>query len=575
MSLIELGEDLIVANVARFLRPMDIFNLSLTCKDMRAFFESNNAYHLLYSKVFGSKPTPLSAEHYDWKHLFQLRTSNARLYTWGSPDQGRLGYLTLEVDQTHVNSSLLRKGVFLPTNVEVFNDLVVSDISAGGFSFQILTNDGDLYYTGASWKMLRSLGRPTPGPVGMMDFSPTMASGGLYFPTPLPSLARNRGRATEMPGVAAPPGISGRYDRSVESGSSMQRTDDSSSLTQPPETLREKKRRTPIDAKFVTKLELPAPLEGFLAEKRNIVSISSGREHFIALDNQNGIYTWDTGNSTNIGVRIVFPGIDQRKRITKISCGWNLSACHIHEVGVVVWYTREAVSEDSHLSNKLTANAKYVIIPGSNLFTPRDILAGLDYVLLIDRDGELACFDIHAQGYSNGRIAPTTVQKTHYVNAFKNWLSQKKRSGQETTYTKLSGCYNLFAVFASDGLVLIGKKEMTSASSEDDSPLVIPELQNRGIIDVSVGDYHYLALTDKGELLSWGSEPALCGCLGLGSREAFLREHPEDLNDSSNELKARRPVVVKSPNTDGEWLAIAAAGWHSAAVFVCHSLLEF
>ncbi|SJX65829.1 related to SAF1-protein involved in proteasome-dependent degradation [Sporisorium reilianum f. sp. reilianum] len=47
-------------------------------------------------------------------------------------------------------------------------------------------------------------------------------------------------------------------------------------------------------------------------------------------------------------------------------------------------------------------------------------------------------------------------------------------------------------------LVLLG----TSTSAE---PQLIPELQARGVIKVTMGDYHYGALTQKGEILTWGA----------------------------------------------------------------------
>ncbi|SPO29825.1 related to SAF1 - protein involved in proteasome-dependent degradation [Ustilago trichophora] len=47
-------------------------------------------------------------------------------------------------------------------------------------------------------------------------------------------------------------------------------------------------------------------------------------------------------------------------------------------------------------------------------------------------------------------------------------------------------------------LVLLG----SPASSQ---PELIPELQAKGVIKVTMGDYHFGALTDKGEILTWGS----------------------------------------------------------------------
>lgn len=39
------------------------------------------------------------------------------------------------------------------------------------------------------------------------------------------------------------------------------------------------------------------------------------------------------------------------------------------------------------------------------------------------------------------------------------------------------------------------------------TPEVIPELQNKGVIAVVFGDYHFGALTEDGKLLTWGKTP--------------------------------------------------------------------
>ena len=48
----------------------------------------------------------------------------------------------------------------------------------------------------------------------------------------------------------------------------------------------------------------------------------------------------------------------------------------------------------------------------------------------------------------------------------------------------------------------------------DFTPTIIPELQNRSVISVVLGDYHYGALTATGKLLTWGQFSK--GALGLG-----------------------------------------------------------
>ena len=46
--------------------------------------------------------------------------------------------------------------------------------------------------------------------------------------------------------------------------------------------------------------------------------------------------------------------------------------------------------------------------------------------------------------------------------------------------------------------------------------------KGKNIKRIEIGDYHYLALTADGTLLSWGTESRFCGCLGLGVNKVFL-----------------------------------------------------
>lgn len=52
----------------------------------------------------------------------------------------------------------------------------------------------------------------------------------------------------------------------------------------------------------------------------------------------------------------------------------------------------------------------------------------------------------------------------------------------------------------SSSIVLMGNQQ-TMAESQ---PTILPELQNKGVISVVLGDYHFGALTATGKLFTWG-----------------------------------------------------------------------
>lgn len=568
LSMMDLGEDILCSDIAPLLSTRDIFNLSLVSKKLYGILSSNGIYHLLYLKTFGSKPVPLNLSKYNWKEIFELRCNeNTRIYTWGSSGMGRLGYLLNSVPEENLSNSTFLRSVHTPTNIPNFNGIIIDDIGTGGFCFVILTHDGSLYHTGYSWRK-NDGSCLTPGP-SSPDYRPSLIAH-----------SQTIGSRRLLTGVLPMPLMTRRYDRTdsipTRSSSSYPR-ETPSTLTRPPENLNInearagesssqkdsfKNKREVKESEFISKLKLPQIPE---LPNRRIVSMSSGREHILALDNYHNIITWDSGNTSDIGVQLHFPGI-QWYEAPKISAGWNLLACYIKGVGLVVWYSRTPVTQASFESANPTSTAKYIIVPGTEGERIIDFHIGCDFVLYIKQDGLLHRFDLNAAAAMNDN--QLTFDPSYPVLAYNEWLSKHDTTKGEVKFTKLSGCYNNFAVFTNDGMVLLGNKASTEEDSND-PPLIIPQLQKAGFIDLKMGDYHYLALNDKGDLYSWGVESNNCGCLGLGSKELFVEKSPSIVHDLGirRGMEVEIPSIVKKPTPSGKWLAITAAGWHSGGIY--------
>ncbi|CUM64565.1 uncharacterized protein PRCAT00002172001 [Priceomyces carsonii] len=565
MTISDLDDDTLIT-IVLFLSPDDVFNFSLTSKAIHLVLTTNAVYRILYFKKFGSKPTPLSLTEYNWKDLFHLRASSkAKLYTWGSSLLGRLGYLINDIPENHTSIGFMSKNVHTPTNVPNFNGNIITDISAGGFSLQILVNNGSLYFTGANWKKSET-SKLTPGPFQSHDYTPSP----LYalITTSIPHVV-NLGSRRLIPTNSGSrmPGSWSRNDRDISesTASNEPRRPTNPNLTLPPEeqsyppSLESINQKSPKETSFVTKLEIPEVGK----TDAKIVSISSGREHIIALDNYHNLYSWDTGNTSKMAVRILFPGLDN-KLISKISAGWNLSVCQIDQIGLVVWYSRIPLTEENYINKTMTSEARYVIIPETKHSQIVDFMAGCDYVLIIKGDGRLYRFSINAHAFATGDRDETMIEDLEKVDEFNKYLLERgSEIGKNTRFTKLEGCYNKFVVFTNDGLVLLGQKDL-------ETPKILPELQNRNITSVTIGDYHYLALTSNGEMLSWGTESKQCGCLGLGPKQEIIDNNNGNVNDlgRQNGMEVLRPMKVKRPAASGKWLAAAAAGWHSCGIFV-------
>ena len=113
-------------------------------------------------------------------------------------------------------------------------------------------------------------------------------------------------------------------------------------------------------------------------------------------------------------------------------------------------------------------------------------------------------------------------------------------------------------------------------------PRVLPALQNRNVISVVLGDYHFGALTSTGKLLTWGQYSL--GALGLGDPTKILPGQPGGYRTEQQRLQASQwrggyPPPVEEPTEvrfdHGEkqtrkrfCFAATSAGWHMGALVI-------
>ena len=689
LTITDLSEDILTSGIARYLTPEQIVKFFTLNKALYEIFcLSNTIYQLLYNKKFTNNENNYTLSLRDkinWKQLFNLRCNpKQQVFTWGESNGGRLGYLSTKIDQSNVLKKLGGWSVHTPTNIPEFNNHVVVDLQANGYSFIILLNNGDIWFTGMDWKRPQQ-GLSTPGPTKERDYKPNPATlallsmgrnhvdgeilggrrnlrrnhptnhlgdeGGALIPpyqSPLPPHGTRFG-VLPMPGIAmrysdsesdeetdtitgpitaapipplpttntsnvseAPPLLSSSSTPQARRGlQSSQRNDLPKIASHSSSKIQE--------TNFLSRLFLPPATErrslGTInfCDERKVTSISTGREHIVALDNHNNIYTWDTGCNTNVGINIVFRGISKNAIVSKIAAGWNLSACFIQDIGLLVWYTRKPISKMQFENQNFQSEANYLVVP----FTKNDIkdfTVGADYVLYVKKsDSKLYQFRFNAHELASRDDSNTVGQEEltrniYAMDNFNNWLVEQMENVQ---FTKLKSCFNNFVVFTNHDHVLIGNNEHLLYSTtrhndvENESdwepntengtlPIVINELQGQDIKSIEIGDYHYLALTNNGDVLSWGTESRSCGCLGIGSRESAVELNPTVCFASGANMDVKIPMRVRDPfrgplhegrdvsnnnaenaenagkkcTSKGKWVCIAASGWHSGGVYV-------
>ncbi|GMF12570.1 unnamed protein product [[Candida] boidinii] len=450
----------------------------------------------------------------------KLQRRRAKVMACGDGHGSRLGFQLDELDSSKYelsnNSKRLIK--FVKVFDKQLDNKTISDVTCGEFSLQILTYSGQLFCTGNHFNSWHGgLGVHKPGP--------------LNKDKKLPSLDRK----DDFTGNIYPFILSEPYDY----GS-----------------------RLPINRKHI--------------------SVSSGRAHFISLDNYGTLWSWDAASQENRGIELKLQDItggfivDNTNKIISIKAGWDTSSAFVAKVGIVVWNRRLTLNLEKRnyqlhhtLASRYKHPSAYVecrVISSVNYF--EDIIMEdsiiHDYVLL---DGFLIyittlgnLFRVDLDSLNETRDYDNFLLHSYPLMGFRDYIKSNNTDKHlEPKFIKLSGCYNNFACISNNGLVLLGDSD----SKFDTAPKIIDSLQRKGCISVEVGDHHFLALFQNGELYSWGSELNANGCLGLGKIDDMIRKGAVV---QGMDIHVDQPTKVPM---QGKVLSIAAGGHQSAAIVAC------
>jgi SCF-associated factor 1 len=227
--------------------------------------------------------------------------------------------------------------------------------------------------------------------------------------------------------------------------------------------------------------------------------------------------------------------------ILHVAAGRSFAAAVLAGIGPVVWQEDDRVM-DKHagLRSARSIPVEYSII---------GLTVGWHFLICLTEEGGVYRID----GLSEGsEFSVTPLQK--FVGTQK--------------FTSISGNFWKFGVLNPAGEVFIGDEN----TGMNDPPIVLPGLQRQGIVRLSWGDYHTLALCKDGSVLAWGKESDANGCLGLGYADKA-------------DAKTMNLVVGNEPTPGSYYIftdeprkvafgenkvavGIAANGWHSGALVV-------
>ncbi|CEP64726.1 SCF ubiquitin ligase complex subunit SAF1 LALA0_S13e01640g [Lachancea lanzarotensis] len=553
----------------------DLRNLSLTNKYFHKLLDFNSSstlWHELFRKSFGSLHSdtePLESSqnsHYmsccelilrnrypdePWSKLYQIRSFNTKLYTWGSLKHARLGYTTATYPSLPagvINNAGMRLqfGINSPVQVPWESDIresastsddnSIASVAAGGFSFQILTKSGKLYMTGSTY----SGGHRGPGPVeGQSDYNPFQH----LITHAERSLTLFNGRTPRRGGV---------FPINTTSSMPLERPHENlyASFEEAERILDQKLAGNKHIRRLFTRDIIQVDMTGsgdFTVDKENLdkvkfQSVSSGRSHILALSDQGDLYSWD-GPDVEQGIRIVFNELPTKETnpVIKIGCGWNYNCVSIFDVGLVVWSSRNALKE-----NELSTAANYKVIPNTN------VMSGDDKIVDFACCANMCVFFITAKGDE--------------LRLFANDAVHKVILPVDGRIVKIVGCYTVLAIFTDHSCYTVNVLEDQVVTRT----LVKLELEDPEdmIVSLSTGDYHTVALTSNGKIYTWGLESELCGCLGLGDREEIVHGRQIGSIEHLRSTRVTKPALVNIGNVDYTCLAVTAAGWQTAALIL-------
>ncbi|CCD23521.1 SCF ubiquitin ligase complex subunit SAF1 NDAI_0B04870 [Naumovozyma dairenensis CBS 421] len=573
------------------------------------FNESQTLWHELFHKAYGTLYTndePFRTKNSEkfktcseaimlnafpnvsWNELFKLRSKDAKLYTWGCLKHARLGYTAVSnpavtEDDLNGTSTRFKFGVNKPIEVPWFSngensELVTTtadddssdsivQISGGGYSFQILTRSGKLYSTGPTY----SGSHRGPGPENNEeDFNPFReAIQSVEHSWPRVNITRGPTTSINTTGTFHPPtphhygptptptqqtnhSPIGRQDEVIETIGPHRNIYDelqtmenfATELVPGNKHIRRMFTRHsfPVYSNNPPSFKIDKEVLGSI----KFIGITSGRSHFLALDTENELYSWDNP-STEHGVKVIFDGLPSKETnpILKIACGWDFNCVFIYDVGLVVWKSRKALKR-----GELYSKANYFIIPNTSSISGDDKVIDFtctedSHVFYIDYKGD-TLYEYKKLGIVNKVTLPTDKVKGKLVKVI-SCLSKL------VVFTDQNLCYSMH--------VQDGSCEMNSLTE-----LALEDPEDR-ILSLSGGDYHILAVTEQGKLYVWGVESQYSGCLGLGRPQHIVNDlHIGTWNGERN-VKVLKPTKIELEK-DYICVGVAAGGWQSAALII-------
>lgn len=498
MNPLELPLPVVVDNLLPLLSNADLAALRSVSKQAKALVEDEVLWKRKVLADF-TFPQHATARMGGWLNLYR-GLSNPHVYVWGQLSQGRLGLDLDQLDGDVVrDANSIHGGIPYPVRLTAIGSVstqrtladdagAVVEIVAGGWAFHARTSTGRVWHWGTMD------GETFAGPrASMRDPGSKVATPQLMHGLPnVQSLAGGRCHAVAL-----------STDHELLEwrawGSVWKLEDLPASITDPS----------------------PAAhaIEGGQAPKSNIKQLEAGWSFSAVLTHTGEVWLWYSDWTADEFQRKYYDGHERESMLHADPPGYGDQKVFPLRVEPVCLPRIPGEGDAQHIVQ---------------------IAAGEDFIVALSASGTLHRIDLHLppptgnewqtirQAYALRRddddlgVVVHRLRMKRFLESHARWqaLAAFERPESHPDFdptwlargvagriTHISAHFRRFVVIVpvihndrevEDTLVLLGTPDSVQ-------PEMVPELQARGVIKVVMGDYHYGALTQQGEILTWGA----------------------------------------------------------------------
>ncbi|KAI9144330.1 regulator of chromosome condensation 1/beta-lactamase-inhibitor protein II [Paraphysoderma sedebokerense] len=246
-----------------------------------------------------------------------------------------------------------------------------------------------------------------------------------------------------------------------------------------------------------------------------VVDITCGGLHTLALTEDGKVYSWGCNDHRALGRdgSEHEPGLVQgleNVSIVKIAAGDNISCALSDDGKLYVWGTFRNETGVFGFFPGIEIQPIAVLFFPLGHMTIVDVACGTDHVLALNSYGEVYTWGVGGQGQLGRRTVPRREMITSLVP---DRLDLKR-------ITKIgTGAYHSFAIDVDGdayvwGLNNYGQCAVDGPSVMPIEPRILALPAGTRIVDITGGEHHSIALTDKGQVYVWGRTDS--HQLGLG-----------------------------------------------------------